>query len=404
MKHQKLRSVILCLLLAAALTVSALAASPCVVSIQGGSTAKPGQSVTFNVEITGNPGFTNFDFGIEYDRSVLTLDSIQTKQEHSLPDGSAAESQYLCGGMAVVNLQYIDRENPSTLIGYISAIHTQNVKKDGTLFTVTFTVKESAAGGSTSIAIKPFTFADEQQNTISASYSPAVLTINAPQQTPSTTPDQGQDSGQTSGSMTDTASMDNFTFADAYPGYSDVDESKWYGTQKQGVVRQAVRLGIMAGRGHGRFAPDDSITLAEVVKMAAVTHSIYMGDGYVFDQKQGDHWWDTYLTYAVFSGILGAKDFADLQQAASRAQMAYVFAHALPETELEALHTDVKIPDVSDSAPYAAEIRMLYQAGVLQGRGTDGRFAPDSNISRAEAAAIIARIALKLRAVKETEK
>lgn len=395
MKHHKLRSVILCLLLAAVLTVSALAASPCVVSIQGSSTAKPGQSVTFNVEITGNPGFTNFDFGIEYDRSVLTLDSIQTKQELPLPDGSTAESPYLCGGMAVVNLQYIDRENPSALIGYISAIHTQNVKKDGTLFTVTFTVKESAAGGSTSVAIKPFTFAEEQQNAISASYLPAVLTIDAPQQAPSTTPDQGQGSGQTSNSTTGTASMDNFSLFSSYSGYSDVDESKWYGTQKQGVVRQAVRLGIMAGRGHSRFAPDDSITLAEVVKMAAVTHSIYMGDGYVFDQKQGDHWWDTYLTYAVFSGILGAQDFADLQQTASRAQMAYVFAHALPEMELERLHSGVKIPDVSDSAPYAAEIRLLYQAGVLQGRGTDGRFAPDSNISRAEAAAIIARVALK---------
>ena len=395
MKHHKLRLVILCLLLAAVLTVSALAASPCVVSIQGGSTVKPGQSVTLAVEITGNPGFTNFDFGIEYDRSVLTLDSIQTKQELPLPDGSTAESPYLCGGMAVVNLQHIDQENPSALLGYVSAIHTQNVKKDGTLFTMTFTVKESAAGGSTSIAIKPFAFADEQQNALSASYSPATLTIDAPQQTPSVGPDQGQGSGQTSNSKTGTASMDNFSLTSAYPGYSDVNESKWYGTQKQGVVRQAVQLGIMAGRGHSRFAPDDSITLAEVVKMAAVTHSIYMGDGYVFDQKQGEHWWDTYLTYAVFSGILGAKDFADLQQTASRAQMAYVFAHALPETELEALHTNVNIPDVSDSAPYAAEIRLLYQAGVLQGRGTDGRFAPDSNISRAEAAAIIARIALK---------
>lgn len=395
MKHHKLRLVILCLLLAAVLTVSALAASPCVVSIQGGSTVKLGQSVTLAVEITGNPGFTNFDFGIEYDRSVLTLDSIQTKQELPLPDGSTAVSPYLCGGMAVVNLQYIDRENPSALLGYVSAIHTQNVKRDGTLFTMTFTVKESAAGGSTSIAIKPFAFADEQQNALSASYSPATLTIDAPQQTPSAGPDQGQGSGQTSNSKTGTVSMDNFSLTDAYPGYSDVDESKWYGTQKQGVVRQAVQLGIMAGRGHSRFAPDDSITLAEVVKMAAVTHSIYMGDGYVFDQKQGEHWWDTYLTYAVFSGILGAKDFADLQQTASRAQMAYVFAHALPETELEALHTNVNIPDVSDSAPYAAEIRLLYQAGVLQGRGTDGRFAPDSNISRAEAAAIIARVALK---------
>ena len=133
MKHHKLRSVILCLLLVAALTVGAFAASPCVVSIQGDSTAKPGQSVTFNVEIAGNPGFTNFDFGIEYDRSVLTLDSIQTKQELALPNGSTAESPYLCGGMAVVNLQYIDQENPSALLGYVSAIHTQNVIREITM-------------------------------------------------------------------------------------------------------------------------------------------------------------------------------------------------------------------------------------------------------------------------------
>lgn len=152
--------------------------------------------------------------------------------------------------MAVVNLQYIDQENPSALLGYVSAIHTQNVKKDGTLFTMTFSVKESAAGGSTSIAIKPFAFADEQQNALSASYSPATLTIDAPQQTPSAGPDQGQGSGQTSNSKTGTTSMDNFLLADAYPGYSDVDESKWYGTQKQGVVPSGC-----PARHHGRTRP-----------------------------------------------------------------------------------------------------------------------------------------------------
>lgn len=380
----------LCLLLLTTLIVPAMAASACTVSVQAdGNTHKHGESVTLKVEISQNPGFSNFDLGIVYDRNVLTLTGIQTQQDVKLSDTETVSTPFLCGPLAVVNLQYIDEENGNALIGYIAAANVQNVTKNGTLFTLSFTVKENAPGGKTQVSIKPFTFVNEQRQELNVSYLSAELTIDAP------AGEQGSNGQNAGAEAQPSASMDNFKRTVTYSGYSDVDESKWYGTQKEGAVRCAVQLGIMAGRGNGKFAPEDNITLAEVIKMAAVTHSIYMGDGYIFDQSQGDHWWDTYLTYAVFSGILDAKDFRDLQQTATRAQMAYVFAHALPEAELEPLHETVSVPDVASGSPYASEILQLYRAGILHGRSADGRFAPDSAIFRAEAAAIISRVACK---------
>ena len=71
---------------------------------------------------------------------------------------------------------------------------------------------------------------------------------------------------------------------------------------------------------------------------------------------------------------------------------AYLFAHALPEAELEPIHADISIPDVSDRTPYAEEIRTLYHAGILAGVDEAGSFAPERTITRAEAIAIFLRL------------
>lgn len=52
------------------------------------------------------------------------------------------------------------------------------------------------------------------------------------------------------------------------------------------------------------------------------------------------------------------------------------------------------IPDVDDSVANAYEITALYEAGVLTGSNSYGTFYPDRNITRAEASAIIARVAV----------
>jgi hypothetical protein len=126
--------------------------------------------------------------------------------------------------------------------------------------------------------------------------------------------------------------------------------------------------------------------------MAAVVWNTYFGSPYNFDQTEGTHWYDTYVNFAVKYGVLKAGDFADYERNATRAEMACIFAHALPESELAAISTIIP-PDVAETDKYAAEIRILYAAGVLCGNDKAGTFTGERAITRAEAAAIITRIA-----------
>ena len=52
-------------------------------------------------------------------------------------------------------------------------------------------------------------------------------------------------------------------------------------------------------------------------------------------------------------------------------------------------------PDVNDDQTYAKEIRLLYQAGILQGSDAEGNFHPGDRITRAEATAILNRLCQK---------
>jgi hypothetical protein len=174
--------------------------------------------------------------------------------------------------------------------------------------------------------------------------------------------------------------------------FSDVNENSWYGENAKGVVGTAVRLGIMDGLGSGKFAPSGNITIAQAIKMAVVVHSIYNG-GYE-TLTQGVPWYKVYVDYAIANGIIKYGDFADYNKTATRAEVAYIFAHAIPESELAPLNDVKSIPDVAISDRYGDEIFLLYRAGVFQGNDAAGSFSPNKYITRAEAAAIISRVAL----------
>lgn len=183
--------------------------------------------------------------------------------------------------------------------------------------------------------------------------------------------------------------MVNFIDRAAYaPGqFYDVAGSAWYSP----AVAGAVELGLMNGKGGGVFDPGGSVTLAEAVKMAAMVHSIYSGLGGAF--TQGTPWYQVYVDYATENGILPAGGFPDYNAKATRAEMAGVFARAMPETELAAINSVDALPDVDAATPYSEEIFRLYRAGVLTGSDSQGSFTPADPISRAEAAAIILRVA-----------
>ena len=180
--------------------------------------------------------------------------------------------------------------------------------------------------------------------------------------------------------------------------YKDVTESKWYGTQQQGTIKSIVQMGLMKGYETGNFMPEGNITLAEAVAMAARLNSIYNGGTGTFTQASGSKWYQVYVDYCVSKGIIKSNDFTNYNAKATRAQMAYIFANAVPSYELVAIN-NVTVPDVKTTDSYGTYIYRLYNAGVLTGyKNTagykNGAFAPATNITRAEVAAIVSRIAL----------
>lgn len=181
----------------------------------------------------------------------------------------------------------------------------------------------------------------------------------------------------------------NFSKRNTYTAglFPDVVAGSWY----HDVVKQAWEFGLMVGKGDG-FDPTGDITLAEALVLACRMHDIYHGGDGVFVQQ--DIWYSVYVDYAVANGIIKADDFSSYTVPATRAQMAYIFANTLPETELQALKTVNALPDVERDDPYASSIFLLYQAGVLGGKDDAGSFYPNANISRAETAAIVCRMVL----------
>ena len=142
----------------------------------------------------------------------------------------------------------------------------------------------------------------------------------------------------------------------------------------------------------GSFSPDSPLRLSEAIKLACTVRSIYTGSQVTL--TDGVPWYMPYVDYGIFAGILLPGEFDDLTAYATRSQMAYLFANALPADELPVLDAGALPPDVSDSDPYAQQIRLLYQAGVLQGNGASGAFQGDEPITRAQATAILTRLAL----------
>lgn len=184
--------------------------------------------------------------------------------------------------------------------------------------------------------------------------------------------------------------LDNFHRDGSYQDgmFNDVSADVWYAEG----VSAAYELGLMKGD-DGAFLPNGNVTVAEAVTMASRLHRRYSSgkDDFV----QGSPWYQVYVDYALTNGILSEDDFSGGYEAnITRAQMAHLFAAALPEKELAAVNTVDKLPDVDASTPYNENIFLLYRAGVLTGNDEQGTFTPDTPISRSQVAAIIARMAL----------
>jgi len=173
--------------------------------------------------------------------------------------------------------------------------------------------------------------------------------------------------------------------------YLDVDPQQWFFLP----VSCASARGYMQGTGDDSFSPQGTLTIAQAVKMAALVHSSYVGDEAQISESGYEHWYDGYAAYAVKTRIIAEGEFkaADMTRTATRAEMAHIFAYALPTNCYEEIYSISDLPDVNGNTPYSADIFRLYSAGILTGSDEYGTFHPSSSITRAEAATILMRVA-----------
>ena len=111
----------------------------------------------------------------------------------------------------------------------------------------------------------------------------------------------------------------------SYDGrFADVDASAWY----HDAVAALYEYGLTEGVSSSAYAPEGSVTIAELVTFAARLHALERGVA-IPTAAAGEAWYQPYVRYLKAEKCLGDELDGHYPEAATRAQMAGVLASAL---------------------------------------------------------------------------
>lgn len=167
-----------------------------------------------------------------------------------------------------------------------------------------------------------------------------------------------------------------------YPGYADVKESDWFAAP----ARTCYEVGLMTGTNTG-FAPNQVLTVGEVAAIAARMNEAFTGESIPMATPKPGETLPWYFSYVEYLNRLGV-DVPDGASQATRMDFLTMLAAILPGELLSPINAIAALPDTDN-----ADVLRFYNAGILTGVDAWGTFAPDKTLTRAEAAAMVARIA-----------
>ena len=215
-------------------------------------------------------------------------------------------------------------------------------------------------------------------------------TLVAETKTPETPVTPGKDEnglGQVIGSLLDKIKGRIFFVPEDFPFY-DVDSNHWF----YEPVKSAWANELIDGVTARYYMPDNTLTVAQAIKLAAVLHQ-KQSVGFVTLANGRTHWYDNYVNYAVANGLIEAayqsKSAETMNAPVTRAEFVHILSKLL---NAERINTVDNIPDVKSGDAYAEEIFAFYRAGILTGSDRLGTFHPESSLKRCEAAAILVRL------------
>ena len=178
---------------------------------------------------------------------------------------------------------------------------------------------------------------------------------------------------------------------DSFP-FADVSRSSWY----YDSVRAAWEKDLIDGVTRTLYKPDDTLTVAQAIKLSAALHQMLNNNGKVTLRNGSPYWYSSYVSYAVDNGIIEKMylDYTPAQMNApvKRNEFVHIFYGAMSDYRQINTVADNKIPDVITTDTYALEIYTFYRAGILTGSDKNGTFYPTNDIKRSEVAAILSRM------------
>ena len=139
-----------------------------------------------------------------------------------------------------------------------------------------------------------------------------------------------QDAAAPAQEETTTDDSTPFVLLRVYEGqFADVKDGDWFASP----VISAYEYGLLNGRGENSFAPSGNVTIAELLTIAARLRAIYTtgSDAVIPTAKENEAWYAPYVSYLKSQNLLDNSFEGFYLLPASRAQMAGIFAFAVPE-------------------------------------------------------------------------
>lgn len=172
--------------------------------------------------------------------------------------------------------------------------------------------------------------------------------------------------------------------------FIDVKPDMWY----YDAVTALAEKGVLAGKSDKLFAPNDTVTREEFVKMAIVAlgyNNMPLANMNFSDVKEND-WFYEYVAKAVEAKLVtGISDnnFGAGQPITRQDLCVIIHRIGLEKGLFSEGEAKLSFGDANEIAEYAVEaVSCLAETKIINGTG-DGRFAPYANATRAEAAKII---------------
>ena len=179
----------------------------------------------------------------------------------------------------------------------------------------------------------------------------------------------------------------------ASTAFSDIQPGQWF----YDSAVQINQTGLMIGSG-GRFLPDGTVTLAQVVTVAARLHASRNNQQDVLEDllaaanNSRNPWYVGYVDYVESMGLFQGSEFGPTwpERKATRQEMAYILQKTVGS--LTPLRS-VSIPDIGlVKPPYVLPVRMMANSGIITGTDTRGTFSPDGIATRAQLAVMLVRL------------